>query len=226
MMKKFGNVLWGIVFIVIGVIGALNATGIANINIFFKGWWTLFIIVPSFIGLIKDDNKTANVIFLCIGVILLLCAQNILNWAMISKLILPGILVIIGLSIIFGSAINKKVNEKIKTLNKDGLPQYAATFAGQKTVLQNEKFIGANCDAVFGGVELDLRNAIIEGENIINASAIFGGIEIFVPNHVNVKVKSTPIFGGVSDKTVKIQGENVPTIYINAFCMFGGVDIK
>jgi len=35
-MKKIGNLLWGLVFIVLGLIFALNALGIANINIFFK----------------------------------------------------------------------------------------------------------------------------------------------------------------------------------------------
>ena len=36
-MKKFGNVLWGIVLIVIGLIIGGNALGITNINIFFDG---------------------------------------------------------------------------------------------------------------------------------------------------------------------------------------------
>ena len=34
-MKKFGNILWGIVLIVLGLIIALNALGITSINIFF-----------------------------------------------------------------------------------------------------------------------------------------------------------------------------------------------
>lgn len=33
-MKKFGNVLWGIVLIVVGLIIGGNALGITNINIF------------------------------------------------------------------------------------------------------------------------------------------------------------------------------------------------
>ena len=48
-MKKFGNILWGVVLIIVGVIFGLNAVGLTDINIFFHGWWTLFIIVPSFI---------------------------------------------------------------------------------------------------------------------------------------------------------------------------------
>lgn len=56
-MKSFGNVLWGIVLIVVGLIIGGNELGITNINIFFDGWWTLFIIVPCFIGLFKEEKK-------------------------------------------------------------------------------------------------------------------------------------------------------------------------
>lgn len=225
-MRKVGNVMWGIVLIMIGIIWGLNATGITNINLFFHGWWTLFIIIPCFIGLFRNESKTGNIIGLVIGVILLLCAQNILSFDLMLKLILPIILVILGLSMIFGNAIHKAMNQKIKELNKSGLEGYAATFGEQKVNLMNEEFKGANLDAVFGGVELDLRNAKISSDQVINASAIFGGIDIFVPNGVIVKVKSTPIFGGVSNKANIVKEENMPVIYVNAFCLFGGVDIK
>ena len=46
-MKKISKVLWGIVLISVGVIFALNAFGITDIEIFFDGWWTLFIIVQA-----------------------------------------------------------------------------------------------------------------------------------------------------------------------------------
>ena len=100
-MKNFGNVLWGIALIVLGLIIGGNALGITNINIFFDGWWTLFIISPCFIGLFKEREKTGNIIGLLIGVALLLCCLDILDFDLIWKLALPAILIIIGLSCIF-----------------------------------------------------------------------------------------------------------------------------
>ena len=61
-MKNFGNVLWGIVLIVVGLIVGGNALGIIDVSVFFDGWWTLFIIVPCFIGLFKEREKTWNII--------------------------------------------------------------------------------------------------------------------------------------------------------------------
>ena len=117
-MKNFGNVLWGIVFIIIGLIIGANALGIADINIFFDGWWTLFIILPCFIGLFKEREKTGNLIGLLIGIVLLLCCQNVLKFDMVWKLALPTILVIIGISFIFKDTFNHKISKEIKKLNQ------------------------------------------------------------------------------------------------------------
>jgi hypothetical protein len=43
---------------------------------------------------------------------------------------------------------------------------------------------------------------------------------------LNVKINSTSIFGGVSDKKNRKFQENTPTVYINATCIFGGMDVK
>ena len=227
-MKKFGNVLWGIVLIVIGLIIGGNALGITNINIFFDGWWTLFIIIPCFIGLFKDNEKTGNLIGLLIGVALLLACQDVLDFDLIWKLAFPAILVAIGISVIFKDALGGKVSSEIKKLNekRSGENSYCATFAGQNVNFDGEKFTGGDLTAVFGGVKCDLRNAIIESDVVINASSTFGGIEIFVPSDVKIKIKSTPIFGGVENKANTKPTENSHTIYINSVAVFGGVEIK
>ena len=227
-MKKMGNVLWGIVLIVIGVIFGLNALEITDINIFFDGWWTLFIIVPCFIDLFIDEEKTGSIIGLLIGVCLLLCCQGILDFSLVFKLMIPIILVIVGLSMIFKDALKTKVKEDIKKLNKrnPNSKEYCSTFGGQNVDFTNEIFKGCELTAVFGGVKCNLKDATIEENCVINTSVIFGGVTIYTPENVNVKIVSTSIFGGVSDeRKIKTKDSKV-TIYINATCVFGGVEIK
>ena len=190
---------------------------------------TLFIIVPCFIGLFKEREKTGNIIGLAIGVIFLLCCQDMIDFETVWKLLVPAILIIIGVSLIFKDAFGSKINEEIKKLNesktKDG--GYCATFSGQNIKFDGEKFNGTDLNAVFGGIKCDLRNAIIENDVVINTSSIFGGTEIYIPENVKVKVKSTSIFGGVDEKKQnKIENTDAHTIYINATCLFGGVEIK
>lgn len=227
-MKKIGNILWGIVLIIIGIIIGGNALGITNIDIFFDGWWTLFIIIPCFIGLIKDNDKTGSIIGLIVGIALLLGCQNILDFDLVWKLAFPAILVILGVSIIFKDTIGGKINQEIKNLNEkiNDENKYCATFAGQNVKFDEEEFTGADLTAVFGGVKCDLRRAIINSDVVINASSTFGGIEIFVPSDVKIKIKSVPIFGGVENKANTKVDENSHTIYINSTAVFGGVEIK
>ena len=118
-MKKLSNVLWGIILILIGVVIGCNVLGIISIRIFFRGWWTLLIIIPCFIGLITDKEKLGSIIGITIGVLLLLCCQKVLEFEMLLKLVIPLILIIIGISFILKSFINKDIQNEIKKLNKE-----------------------------------------------------------------------------------------------------------
>lgn len=225
-MKKTGNILWGIVLIIIGVVFGLNALEITEIDIFFDGWWTLFIIVPSFIDLFKEKNKTGNIICLLIGVLLLLACQDIISFGLIWKLAFPVALIIFGLSIIFKDVINNKIKNEMKKVNNKDSKEYCAIFSSQQFNMANEEFKGCELNCVFGGIDIDLRDAKIKNDAIINASAIFGGIEIIVPENVNVKIVSNSIFGGTSDERKNKTTNEKITLYINATAIFGGIDIK
>ena len=225
-MIKISNILWGLVFIVVGVIFGLNALNITDINIFFDGWWTLFIIVPCFIGLFKDEDKSSNLIGLVIGICLLLGCIDIIEFTLIWKLMVPVILVMIGLSFIFKDTLNSKIKKEIKKLNKTETKEYCSCFSGQTIDFNNEEFKGCTISAIFGGAKCDLKNAIIKNDVVINATSIFGGITIYVPEGVNVKISATSIFGGVSDERKNKTKNNEYTIYINTTSMFGGIEIK
>lgn len=231
-MKKYGGLIWGLVLVVIGIVLVGNATGLFNVNIFFDGWWTLFIIVPCFIGLITDNEKTGSFIGLVIGVLLLLACQDVVDFDLILKLIFPIIILVIGLSLIIKNVSNTEFNDEIKKINQTNevKEEYAATFAGQDIKIDKEEFKGTTINAVFGGVKLDLTDAVIKEDVVINASSIFGGIDIILPEGVVVKIKSNSMFGGVDNKyknkEKKATSKKEITVYVNASCLFGGVDIK
>ncbi len=226
-MKNFSRSLWGVVFVVIGLVIGLNSFGITDIDLFFDGWWTLFIIVPCFISLFNPENggKMGDIIGLFIGFSLLLISRGVFDYGVIAKLVVPFIFVLIGIHLLFNNTIKAKISEKVREGKKNGLEVIAATFSEQRVNKDNEKFEGANLESVFGNIVFDLRKSKPVTEMVIDASAIFGGIEIIVPNDVNVKVKSTAIFGGVSNHISNSENAEY-TIYIDAFTMFGGIDIK
>ncbi len=229
-MKKAETGLWGIVLIVIGIIWGLNATGLVRFNIFFPGWWTLFIIIPSFISLLTNERKWGSIVGLLIGICLLLGCWDIVGFDLVWKLFLPVVLVLIGLSMIFKNSKRGETAQKIQDLGLDidNFEEYWATFSEQKLNFEDKEFSGCKIDSVFGGVEIDLRGAKIKKDAVLRVSAVFGGVTILVDDDVNVEILSTSIFGGVNNKhrNKKVDDEKVKTVYVDASCIFGGVDVK
>lgn len=226
-MKDYTKYIIGFLLIFIGLILGLNAFGITNINLFFSGWWTLFIIIPSLVGLINDKEKTSSLIFLIIGVWLFLAERDLIEYELLIKLLLPVILISIGLLLVFKDvlSINGKEIKKINANNKEN-NNYIAVFGSQDLKFEDEKVENLDLKSLFGGIKLDLRDAKIEKDIVINTLSVFGGIDIYVPDDVKVKVSSTPFFGGVEVKRKKQSSNKEITIYLNSVCIFGGVDVK
>ncbi|QHQ60814.1 hypothetical protein Ana3638_08575 [Anaerocolumna sedimenticola] len=226
MRIKTSNMLWGLFFILIGVGFAGNAFNLWNFELFFRGWWTLFIIIPCAISLIQNGFRVSNLAGLIIGIMLLMSSQGIVDGNVMGKLIVPFIFVLIGFSMIFKNMFHGDRSLHIDVKYQGGAAEHSAIFAGNRYQVTGEKFMGTTINAIFGGVDLDLRNAIIDEDIVINATAVFGGIDILVPANVKVKVSNVPIFGGVDNKAGTSPDPNAPIIFLNSTCMFGGIDIK
>ncbi|MGI5349096.1 DUF1707 SHOCT-like domain-containing protein [Streptomyces sp. CA-250714] len=84
-----------------------------------------------------------------------------------------------------------------------------------------------NAFACFGGIEIDLTEALFEHPHVqINATAIFGGIEIRVPENVTLQQKGAGIFGGFDVQVTDSPDPNAPTVLVEGAAVFGGVDAK
>ncbi len=236
MKQKLKGVLWGLVLLIIGVAFALNVLDIElPFKIFFDGWWTLFIIIPCAIALVTEKDKFGSFIGILIGVGLLLAANDVITYGDFGKLIIPTLLILLGIYVIFRTFVKKQQtngaanavppSSTSQTNGKKGT-SYSAFFAGEDVHFQNEVFTGTNLTAIFGGVECDLRGALIEQDVSIEATTVFGGIDIFLPPNVRLVVDSTSIFGGVDNTYLPSNDLSVPTVTIHATCIFGGIDVK
>lgn len=255
MKKSSSGMIIGLLFLVAGILYACSALDLFEFTIFFPGFWTLFIIIPCFYGLFKKgQNKTGYIIGLIIGICFLINAQDFFIHIDFWPMLLAVICVLIGVKLIFPEQMrrshadvnveyDKETGEKVvdvhvdggektgKTFshNSQGFISASSVFSGKEIRLDNEVFNGANLSAVFGGVDLDLRGAVIEEDVKIDVSVVFGGIDIFAPSYARVVIDGcTPILGGVEVKRPKMQypDTNTPTIYLVGTCVFGGVEIK
>lgn len=214
-MKKVSSYVWGLFIVVFGFLILFRALNIIDFNIFFKGWWTLFIIVPSIVDIIVNDHKITSFNFLLIGLLLLLDLNNIIENSIV---IFISIMIIeLGLKIIFG----KSSKDIIKQKNSDS---YIGIFGESNSSNNSQDFQGCDVVAVFGTVRLDLSEIKLKNDVKIDAVNAFGIIYLTVPKNVDVKVSGASIFSAIYNKKEKADSEY--SIYIESIGVFGDIRIK
>jgi predicted membrane protein len=220
--KSYAQILTGLLVLALGVGFMFDALNIVDFSHSFSTWWPAIIIAVSVVALVSNPRMwmwpTATAAF---GTLLLLRNFDVVNFNVWS-LIWPTIIILVGLSILF----RREGWDRPKDDSEDVVTA-TAIFSGQNLRSVSNKFKGGDVSAIFGGVDLDLRDAKIEGKATMNIFAAFGGVDIKVPEGWVIKVSGMPFFGGWEDKTKKpADAKNAPTLKINGTCIFGGVSIK
>lgn len=173
-----------------------------------------------------------GIILIVAGLLKLADMWDILNWGWLwsqpwTEYIAPALLIYLGGDLIINSfRRSDQWLERQVPVDEDGKRICCSTrYGGDSYVYHGEVFRGAKLDATFGGIRLDLREALINEDEEIDIRTFFGGVEIYVPKTVNVIVQSRSFIGGVgddADKNVKPEAKN---LHIVASNFFGGVHI-
>lgn len=80
--------------------------------------------------------------------------------------------------------------------------------------------------SLVGGVDLDLTDAEIDMPEVtITKVSPVGGVRLVVPRQMNVVVTGFNLFGGTHVEP-GVSADGAPTLRINAFGIFGGVDVR
>ncbi|WP_407913618.1 DUF1707 domain-containing protein [Kitasatospora sp. NE20-6] len=81
--------------------------------------------------------------------------------------------------------------------------------------------------AVFGGVDIDLTDAVFESpEVVIEVVAVFGGVDIKVPENVSLHGTGVGIFGGFSVREQTSADPYAPVVRVKGAAVFGGCDAR
>lgn len=239
-MKKSSGWLWGGVLVVLGVILGINALGIININLFFPGWWTLFIIVPSLVGLMTEKQKGGSLVGLVIGLCLLMSCLGILPLRVLWKLLLPALLVVLGVAMMRGSvrgriSVNVHEEEEAKDeKRKHGKIEEAEIVDGDEDEDDDDEDDEDEDDddeegfrqrdghwSTLGTQEINYDGQKFEGTKV---DAVFGGADVDL-RHAKIQdgavLKLSSIFGGV----IVYVPEDVK-VEVTSTAILGGVSDK
>jgi len=205
--------------------------------IYFQDWWRYWPVALIVLGLVKlvdsehGGGRVAGGVLFGVGAIFLAQNLGILNvgWEELWPLILIGIGLLLLFERVSGRVTgwqhwNRGASSGSDTVNA------VAVFGGGKRRIKTQNFRGGKVDAVFGGWEIDLREAAMTGDSaVLDANAVFGGVEIRIPESWSAQVRGAGVFGGYQDSTnhpSESQYPNPKRIIFTGAAVFGGVEIK
>lgn len=219
-----GRLLLGLVVVAIGVLYLLDAAGTLDAGKAIDHWWPLVIVAAGLLTLAERPPAVVRGSVLTgIGAVLLLFTTHLLEkdaWSYVW----PALVVLAGL-IIIGRWHGRTI---VSGAEAEDVVRSTAFFGGPQLACTSQRFRGAWLSAFFGGITLDLRDASLAPEGAsINATTFCGGVDVLVPKGWRISVRSTPIFGGLDDKTDhSAVPADAPTLHVDALTVLGGVDIK
>ncbi len=147
----------------------------------------------------------------------------------VEKLIWPTLLIFLGGFIILRSKKKAFEDFEIDPESMDFFDE-VSVFGGGEKIINSNNFKGGKITSIFGGSELNLKNAkVSEGNKLIDVFILFGGTKLLVPNDWSIKNEVTALFGGFSDKRT-VDPNIIPDprkeIVVKGIVLFGGGEIK
>lgn len=192
-------------------------------NVFWGTVWAAGLVLAGLVTIVSSRKlltRAWGLLLMAAGVSIGLNTYGVIDVS-IWKLFWPVVLIAVGLMMVFsiGSANRKRAEESGTNDNEK-----VAIFYGEESRVRGD-YTGGSLTAVFGGVDLDLRQAKIKDGAVIDVFTFCGGINISLPDDVIVENGVRGVLGGSDDKTVPKPSAK-KTIYLKGECVLGGLEIK
>ncbi|MGM0550997.1 MAG: LiaF transmembrane domain-containing protein [Bacteroidota bacterium] len=192
--------------------------------------WEMILIVLGIIFIASRSNQTTGWILLLIGLVFLVPDLVHIPYPL-RRLFWPAMFVIFGVVLLVrGQAFRPAQQGTVSTDPNDTYLNDVSIFGGGEKVITANSFTGGKITAVFGGSNIDLRQAnLAQGTQVIDVLCLFGGSNLMVPPEWDVRVEVVSILGGFSDKRQNFgepQREVGKTLVIRGLAMFGGGELK
>lgn len=238
--KTTAYILIGVAaYIILSRTGLLDFVGIGEL--FRWTFRTAFSLIPSVIlilGLLwltrsKEGAKPLIAWFVTLFGGVLVISQFGLFGLNFGEMFLPMWLVVIAFIIMNPrDLLPRRLNSSNEDLDDDqGQIKLVAFMGGGELDYTSRNLTGGEVVAVWGGYQIDFRNADMQGDSMeLNLFCVMGGVEITVPSNWEVEKRGAVcIMGGFSNKTRCLADElELPRkkLILKGLALMGGGEVK
>jgi hypothetical protein len=223
-----------LIIVIVGLVLLAKQVGV-DFPYWFFSWPMLLIAIGLYVGFRHSFRNPGWMIPTGIGILFLL--EDIVPELEIKQFIWPIIIIGIGLFMIFRPRRRnfdeswKKRYDRGKSSESyaDSAFETVTIFGGDKKQIISKDFKGGESVCAFGGVEINLTQADINGVAEIEVVQMFGGTKIIVPPHWKIQTDELVcIFGSLEDKRQVTTGtvDATKVLILKGTCIFGGIDLR
>jgi predicted membrane protein len=225
--RASSQVVLGLLVVGMGILFLLDNLDILNFR-HAIGFWPLAFIVAGCVALFGNGSRSSNYmggVLVAIGVLMIAGRMGFfyVSWGTLW----PLVMIALGGLVLYRSLGPGRVARPgmAEGVGAENVVDIVAVLGGFERRVTTSDFRGGEITAVLGGCELDLREASIMKEAVINVFTIWGGINIKVPPDWTVVLNGTPLMGGFSEKTVT-PPDGSKRLVITGYAIMGGVEVR
>ncbi len=230
-MKKFrasrsGRSFAGIILVLVGGVLLSRQLGL-DVPEWAITWEMLLIALGVYVGARRSFRPGGWIVLILVGSAFLL--NDFYPEIAIRHYIWPIAIILFGLVMIMKPRRTKRNWDgwQSEPDSSDNRVEANSVFGGTKRKVLSKDFKGGEINTVFGGNDLDLSQADINGTATLEVNVVFGGVKLIVPAHWQIKSEVDCVFGTVEDKRrdTNVAAEN-KTLVLKGGVVFGSIEIK
>ncbi|MCP4151065.1 MAG: cell wall-active antibiotics response protein [bacterium] len=238
--KELAFPMFGLVVLAAGILLLMKNLDVA-IGFVIWDFWPVPVILLGLNILIKPANHMhafSGAAVVATGVLFQLNNLDYIDFRF--RHLWPVVIILVGFSIISSSFSRPKErststghgycqrhilsggNDNVSSSDVD----LSVLLAGGEYRVTNKEFTGGRLSSILGGIELDMRDAVMAGrEVILDCNVILGGIELRIPSDWEVVKEVEPILGGLDNKAASPEGSR-KRIVLRGSIILGGIEVK
>ncbi len=241
-----GRIVAGLILVAVGAALLMRNMGY-DLPYWLFTWPVILVLVGIYSGIKHNFRNNTWFIFILVGFFFLL--DDIMPGLKLEPSFWPVAIIILGILFIIRPRKNRWINNSNEAQNKlsgmtadapsnqsEDSSYYSAdylrvdsVFSGVNRIVLSKNFQGGNISCVFGGAEIDLSQADMQGTVVLKIDLVFGGVKLVVPPHWTIQNQVGGVFHGVEDKrkyNTVVGADPNKMLILKGSAVFAGVDIR